>query len=223
MVVEKELIIKKVNEYHNLGDEDLIYKGEGLLEEYLKNNPDDIDMLLRLGAYVLAPPIVNDLKTMDCVYKILNIDKNNVEAVLLYACANLLYCFENYQEALDLLLGLKTDDPEKLSMIEYAKSWSYEYEYKYDQFEQALIKSVQLYPFHVWNCRDLGRLYIKQGRKSEGFELLSKAIGNVKIACNSDHEVDWTDANEYLDEFIRGTHIPDSLYESLKNELLEVS
>lgn len=217
--MDKKELIKKVNE---LDDLDRATEGESLLDEYLIKHPNDIDVLIRLATYVLGPPLSYYPKAIECLEKVFELDNNNIEAHLLFACINRFHGPYYDEEALDGLNKLKTNDPEEQSMIEYAKSWSYDNLEQWDLCEQSLLKSIQLYPYNVWNYRDLGLLYIKQGRKSEGLALLSNAINNVKVIFrqNDGHESDWTSAQRYFDELIRGTHITDSVYECLEEDLL---
>ena len=225
MVAEKELIIKKANEYNNSADRYDVLMGEKLFDDYIAKHPNDIDMLLRLATYLLLWQFGDTPKAMECINRVLELDKNNIEATLLLVCIKFFYICTSEEDRLSLC-NLKTDDPEELSMIEYAKSWTYVNNKKQqDLYQEALEKSVQLYSFHVWNHMHLARFYIKQDRKTEARSLMQKAIKNVKVVFHLDNEQknDWTSTQEYFNKIIRGTHITDVLYESLKNELLEVS
>lgn len=220
--MNKEELIIKTNELY---DQNKASEGELLFDEYLDKHPYDVDVLLRLAVYVLVPPLSYYPKSLECIYKIFSLD-NNVRANLLFACINHFHCPDYDEEILSRLEGLKTDNLEEQSMIEYVKSWSYYRLGMWSLYEHSLIKSIQLYPFNVWNYDDLGKFYIKHGKQKEGLELITKAIKNVREVFLDDYDYskcDYSSIQEYFDELIRGTHITDVLYESLKKELLEVS
>jgi tetratricopeptide (TPR) repeat protein len=241
--MNKKDLIKEVNILSNNDNEE---DAERLLESYLEKNPNDIDMLMRHAVFVLYPPIYNETKSINSLTKILQIDPDNIDAILFLACITH-YDFPDIRDEakiLEMLSSIKTNDTEKLSMIELAKSWMYcsieEDNYiklngnlddfyktpeNYIQYESALKKSIEFYPYHVLNYKHLAHLYNTCNRKRESIELLKTAIKNVATICqkNNCDERDWTSIQEYFDELVKGTPPSDSLYESLGEYLVEYS
>jgi tetratricopeptide (TPR) repeat protein len=231
---QKNLLIKTANKLIDRRNSKDTNKIEKIFESYLEKHPTDIDMWLRMAVFELCSIFSYYPKSLECIKKILKLDQNNFEAILLFACINHFHIPEYDMEVLEKLSRIKTDDLEKLSMIEYVKSWSYirieEDNYKeihgnldgfykspenYKQYEQALKKSINLYPYHVFNYKDLADLYSKFNRivgiKSSvqlSSKLLKTAIKNVKIFYRESdvYERDWTSVHEYFNELIKGTH-----------------
>src|SRR3990167_8712915 len=159
--MNKEGLLKRVNELFSQRDIISVDNAEELLDNYLINNPNDADMWLRLAVIQLYAPLNYYPKAIECIYRVFELNSNNVEAHLLYAYINHFHYPANYEGVAINLSNIKTEDTEKLSMIEYAKSWSYMDNLK-DAclYEKALKKSIQLHPYHAWNYIDLGRFYI---------------------------------------------------------------
>ena len=216
----KKALIKKVN------DMDDMEKGELLFDEYLKKHPNDIEMILRQARYVLAPPLAYLPKALDCIYAVLSIDSNNIEAYLLWACILNFMLGGVDADLFNRLSNLKTDNLDKQSMIEHVKSWYYRDQNMHDLYEITLINSINIYSYNVWNYRDLGRFYMEHGRKDEGQKLIKKAMDNVKNVFPDNYDYsnyDLTDVQSYFDSLIRGTRITYAVSENLDKELLEAS
>jgi tetratricopeptide (TPR) repeat protein len=229
---QKNLLIKTANKLINKSDSKDTNKIEKIFESYLEKHPKEVDMWLRMAVFELCSPFSYYPKSLECINEILKIDPYNFEAILLFACVNHFHIPEYDMEVLEKLSNIKTDDPEKLSMIEYAKSWSYERieedNYKmlhgdldgfykspenYKQYENALKKSIDLYAHHVFNYKKLACLYSRFNRIVEAessvqlsSKLLKTAHKNIKIVYqeNDGHKRDWTSAQEYFDELVKG-------------------
>ena len=239
---KKESLIKEVNKLVKTRNSDDIDKAEMLLENYLKENPKDIEMWIRFCVFELQPPLCDGERGLKYIYKVLEMDPNNFEAVMLMACIDRFLASAN--SVIIKLSQIRTDDPEKLSMIEYAKAWSYERieedNYKaihgnldgfykspenYKQTEEALKKSINLYPCHVYSYKHLARIYNRCNKKASAAKLIKKAIKNVKVIYKEGEGLDgdWTCPQEYFNELVKGTHISESLYKSLGEYLVEYS
>lgn len=241
---QKKIIIEEVNKLIKTRDYISIEKAEVIFNNYLKENPKDIDMWVRFTVLEIQPLLCDYEKILECVNEILKLDQHNFEAIMLFACLNHFFAPDYDMEVLKKLSEIMTSDPEKLSMVEYAKSWSYsrveEDKYRklygnvdgfynrpenYKQYENALKESINLYSHHVLNYQDLAYLYSKTNRKHESVNLLKAAIANVKLVYKKDDvfQEDWTSVQGYFDECVKGIHRSKCLYESLINDLKEYS
>ena len=221
--MSKKDLIKKINE---LDDQGFAEDADSLFDNYLELHPDDIDMLLRQATYLLGPPLGDYLKALDCIDAVLSIDSNNIEACLLWACALNFMLGDVDSDVFNKLSKIETNDPDKQSMIEYVKSWYYRDRNMHELYEKALINSINIYSYNVWNYRDLGRFYMEHGRKDEGQKLIKKAMDNVKNVFPDNYDYsnyDLTDVQSYFDSLIRGTRITYAVSENLDKELLEAS
>lgn len=203
---------------HENGEKEI----EKLLQQILEKDPQNLDALMRLAILYMDMPFVDYPLSVPCLQKVFEIEPDNIKAWLLYAefsdCEGP-QCFT--EEILDKLKSLKSDSPDINSMLKYVISMYYE-ERDAKQQEKYLCESIALYDKHVWNRIKLVRLYIQQNKKNEARVLLEQAIGNVVKIYNASGVHDYTDIEEYFNEFIRGTHIFDFHVEGFKRDLLKL-
>ena len=241
---QKELLIEEVNRLVKTRNGDAIDKAEMLLEDYLKEKPKEVDMWVRLAVFELTSLFSYYPKSLGCINTVLDTEPSNFTAIMLLTCVDRFHAPVSHN-LLDKLSSIKTDDPEKLSMIEYVKSWSYEQieENKYSklngdssegfykspenykQYESALKKSIKHYQHHINNYEFLAHLYAKCNRKKEAVELLKVAIKNANALDkeNSNDKEDESSPQNYLNWLVKGTCIYASTYESLGEYLAEYS
>ncbi len=220
MNTDKKIIISKVNE---LFKQDKIEEPERLLENYINQYPKDLDMLLRFAVFELNYPIYDHIKSIEAIDKILELDSNNIDTLLLLSYIKHFMLGDIDQKMLKKFAQVKTDDLQKLSMLEYVKSWFYDREKNYDMYEKTLLKSISLYSKHVYNNLDLGRFYLKQGNLIEAKKLLLSALNNIELVFpDVDYEYDCTDVNKIFYEFIKGTHTTSFMKGSIIKSLEEL-
>ena len=217
----KDLISKIIELSKDWGIEEL-EKIEFLIEDKLKQDPNNIALWLRLAILELVPPLVDHKKSIDSLNKALAIDKNNAIAMLLLAYVNY-YCVAGVDEELmNTLNSIRTDDNEINSMLKYVASWFYID--KDPRLEELLLQeSINFCKEHVYNYVHLAELYFKQGRNQKAKVLVEKALGNVKkiYSLNDSKEgYDFTDVHKFLNERIKGICLTDSNLKFVK-ELLE--
>lgn len=242
---KKSESIKKIKHLINKEGFNWVDAAEGLFEDYVRKHPKDIDMWIRFAVFELQPPLCDYTKTAELLDQVFKLDPNNFEALLLLAFINHYHApVLDYNYMIEALSSYKTNDFEKLSMLEYAKSWSYqiieEDIYKklhrdldsfysssenYTQYESALKKSIELYPYHVFNFWGLADLYNEIDNKDKAVKLIKKAMENVKVVYKPGEGLDgdWTSPEEYFNENIKGTHISKSIYKFLNDDLKEYS
>lgn len=194
---------------------------ENLIDEYLKDNPCDADMLIKLALTVDTPPLADYIKAIECLKKALKCEPDNVTALLVLAYTEFMNLGEMDEDVFQQLCAVQDLDPEIMSMVEYVKSWHYERNKNFGNYEKSLLKSIELWDKHANNYKYLGLYYIDSGNISEGKKLLRKALENITYVYpmkNSTREI--YDVNEFLDEGIKGIHITQPNLETL-HEYLE--
>lgn len=207
-------LISKIIEL-NKKHEDL--KIKQLLKVYLKNDPNNIDLLLRLGVFVIFPGIADPYEAIDAFELALKIDKNNVIALLGIAYVNN-YCLGGVNEKLFFRINsVDVVNNEELSMLKYVASWFYEIKNDNINQEKLLKESIFLCDSHVYNYVGLAKLYIKRNKKNEGIALAKKALSNIKNVYSENYSSnDPTDYNEFINEGIKGIHITKPNLEFIK-------
>ena len=68
--MNKEGLLKRVNELFSQRDIISVDNAEELLDNYLINNPNDADMWLRLAVIQLYAPLNYYPKAIECIYRV---------------------------------------------------------------------------------------------------------------------------------------------------------
>jgi hypothetical protein len=78
-----------------------------------------------------------------------------------------------------------------------------------DSYEYFLLRSIEAYPFHVYNYVDLADYYFKKGKRKPARELVETALANVQgiYFKNLPVDTDPTDIEEFFNERIKGIHL----------------
>ena len=212
------LLIKKIN---ILIDKNQFDEAEKEIEDLLKVDPYNTDLWLRLAILETIPSLSYYPKAIESLNKILEYDDANFEAILLLICINHYMIGFIEDELIDKIEKIKTNDKEKLSMLEYAKSWYFQRLDK-NKYVESLQKSIELYPYHVFNYEKLAQYYKRNGEFNKANTLIEQALKNVKfIYCEQSNkqEHDDTSIDKYFNEFVKGTHITDIVYNLIKSDL----
>ena len=214
----KTELIKKLNDLiiiHNFDE------AEKIMEELLANEPYNTELWLRYAVLELNSPLTDPIRSIECLNKIFQYDKYNFEAILLLCCIYHFHLGDIDDELISKLDSVKTNDKEKLSMIEYIKSWYYDRKEDNKMYEQVLLKSIELFSGNVLNYKRLAQFYVKNGNIKRSQELIKLALKNITLVYSKDYFHDFTDVNEYFNEFVRGIHSTSNHYESLEEELMQ--
>lgn len=212
-------IVQKLRELSQFLELVDLEEAEMLLENYLELYPQETEAWLRLACLQLCSPISDFYKSIECINSILSYDRNNVDAILLLAFIHQT-CLGGVDEVLfNKLDSLKVEDRNYRSMIEYVKSWRY-WRTEEPPYEELLIKSTQVCDCHVYNHRCLARYYFKRGETEKGKQLIQIALSNVQGIYSQNIEIaDRTSVKELFNEHIKGVHITESNFNSIKEEL----
>ena len=195
-----------------------LIKMEELIEEYLKENPNDVEILITLALTVDTVPLADCEKAVTILKKVLNIDPHNAYALILCAYIEV-HNMAISNDIFERLCTIHNDNPEIMSMIAFVKSWGYKTYKDYDNYEKSLLKSIELCQNYTRNYESLGYFYIKQGKIYEGKELLKKALLNIKHIYDQTDMYEIYDVTEFLNERIKGIHITEPNFEFLEERL----
>lgn len=185
---------------------------ELFLDCYLANNSSDVEMWVKLALTVYRSPLHDDLKAIDCLEKALLTDPKNIKVMLLLIYV-IYHCIYFDEELFKRLCNLQTQDNELMSLIEYTKSWYYQFKENDELYQKTLNNSIELYDQYVWNYIDLGRFYIGKGNLAKGSDLMKKGLNNLKYVYDDSHPYDILDIEEFFNERFRGIHLSKSNYE----------
>lgn len=202
---------------------------ESLIEAYLKDNPFDTEMLIRLALAVYRVPLADNLKAIECLQKVIRLDPENSKALLALTYITLYTIGSVDEDTYKKLCLFKTTDHALLSMIEYAKTLYYfpKAFYQNDQnswllYEESLKKSITYCPNYSNNYFELGDYFIGQGKKEEGKNLIKQGIKNIQHIYKTPRKDDFydiTDIDRFLHEHIDGTYITETNLERIKKSL----
>ena len=213
---KKNDLISKIIELDKKGEREKI---EVLIEERLKEEPNNVDLWLRLAKVELLFPFCDNFKSIACLEEVLKIEKDNPIAILMLAYVTDLNVGTMGKELMNKLCLLKMDFDELNSMFRYMASRFY-WGKNSEKERQLLEESINIYKGHVNNYVRLADLYFLQGRDSEAKELIKQALKNVKKVYSEDlSEYDSTDPNEFIEERIKGVYMTSGDLESIKAKL----
>ncbi|MBY0353290.1 hypothetical protein K2W90_02895 [Candidatus Babeliales bacterium] len=196
-----------------------------ILEENLKNEPNNIDILLKLALLEVDPPEGDEILCAQYIEKILALDEQNVNGLLLLAYFKHYILMEHADENLmQSLTSLQTSCNEVNSMLRYAASWFFFFRGDEEKEIECLRKSINYYQGHVWNYVGLGRSYLLQGKNTEGKELIRRALSNVKVIYSGQGaEYDGTNISHFLDHHFKGICLTQPQLELIQEDLIIAS
>src|SRR3990172_11222304 len=215
-------LLAKISSLSKSNNDDQVYD---IIMEQLKCESNDINLWLALAIVSAAPPFGDDETSIRCINKAFAIDDKCVLALLILAHT---YEFVELRGIDDALLykieNFQADSNELSSMLKYVASWAYCWNRKNNPIkeEQLLKKSIEFCGDHVWNYVQLADLYFKEGRKTEAYLLIDKALGNIKKVYTLENisEYDSTSIDDFINARIKGTHITSENVESIRDLLV---
>ena len=183
-------------------------KIDALLREKIKQEPNNIEWLLRLAIVIQYPPIVDTDKSLELLEQVLKLDSKNVTAILLIAYIHH-YCLAGLDKTIfDRITTFQTNNDEEKAMLAYAASWFYQDQQDPIGEKHWLLESIKHCNKHVWNHRTLARQYVVENQNNEAKKHLQQALHNiVKIYSGNFNDYDETDVNEFINERIKGIYL----------------
>lgn len=195
-----------------------VEKAEEIIEKKLENDKNNTDLWISLAVTELCVPLVDYVKSIECIKRIFDMDKNNITAIILECCINYFHLGGIDKKVFNKLKLININNKEILSVIKYIMSWYYESK-NVNKEKKLLKESIDLCNNYVMNYERLGRIYIIEGDIDKGKELIKKAIDNIQLIYKDDFIYDFTDINEYMDENVKKTHLTLVNKESIENLL----
>jgi tetratricopeptide (TPR) repeat protein len=206
---------------------------EKYLAHFLLKRPHDLEVWLRLGVLMLLPANCNFQKSIYCFKRVLSVQPDHKEAILLLACAMKMAEKPLDEEIINKLFTIRSNQPEEQAMIYFARSWVYEQQQDWLKFEELLVESIQTYPYHVLNHLALSTHYLSLARVREAFALRRRALANIQGIYPVPgqqpikgypliYKYDSTDYKEFMNERIKGIHCTPEAFRQLVKDLHEI-
>ena len=221
--MQKELL-ERIQYLSHIDRKEEVALAAELLEEYLKNHPQDTEAWLRLFMISMSDrlDLEDEMRAVAACKSILSYDAYNVRALLALSYVYCYYPYHKYEDVIvEKLFTVQTDNHEDMSLLEFARARYYEDKNNEVLQEKAVLKSVMYCDCFVFNYEMLGTLYARQGRFEEGMPLLKKALANIQTVVSGPCEdlTDRSDIESLLDEFFRGIVVVDSRRDRIQKKL----
>lgn len=188
---------------------------EKIIESRLEKKPNDIEMWIKLCLTELQFPFEDYLKSLYCIGEILKIDSQNAKAIILEASIkrNAYGFFE--KEVLEKLKRIKVCNNKQKSIVLYFQAQYYHHTQKYLMEKELLKESILHYNEAVYPYMALGYLLFKEKNFLESKKSFENAAQNV-VKIFGEETYDFTDFNNYVDEYITGVSMTAENYSELQ-------
>lgn len=230
--IDKDVVVKKMQTVWKskpILEEKEMEIIEALLVNYLCRYPGEADMWLRLTMLEQKCPWEDPYRMSNYLENALLHEQKNIYAVIILAYIEWLFFGGVNLSTFTALHNLETHNPELLSMIEYVKSFYYDAidfnDTKHKDYEGHLLKSIEHFNKYVHNFQALATYYAKKGDFDKAIAFAEQALENIQVIYSeiaSPEGYDLTDVEEFLDEFIRGTHKPIGGKERIEEFIKEI-
>lgn len=196
-----QMLINKYNK--NPQSSHILEEMDRILHEYLKINPNDMEMWLKRALVLYTVPLADNLKAIECLEHILHYEPTNILALVALA-----YIQDHTtiidDHVLHMLSSITSLNHEEQSMLEHAQAWCF-YHKNNKMYEQLLLKSISSCATHVWNHIHLGTFYLYHNNEHIGKLFIKKGLFNVIRIVDESYLSDPTSISEFIDDYIKGT------------------
>jgi len=195
-------------------------KIELYLENYVKQNPNDIEGYMRMALVVDLWPLKDYAKAIKILESAIQRDQGNIQLILMQA-----YMYDRNLGYLDQALiqkmrDIQVDDLRIQSMIEQVMAWYYrnnDLSARNNNYKQHLEKSIMFDPTTVKPYIDLGNYYLSRKEEQAGKDLIKKGLKNIIRVCWRIRELDdISSLNEFFEINFRGIYVNPDYYASLQ-------
>ena len=191
-----------------------------IVEHYLQENPNDIEIGIRFALFLYAPPLTDLLTSINILRKIIEWDSNNAIALIALAYIKHRYYGGIDDDLLSKLAACQTHNNEIQSMLELAKAWYYREKNDNKNCEALLKQSIELCDTYVYNFKELGKLYIYNDKINEGRLFVKQGLYNVRhIYYDGDcyDHISWklNNTEHFINEYIKGIFLSKYNFKSL--------
>lgn len=189
-----------------------------LLKE-LEQNPNDIEVLMKLAITEFMFPFYDEIKCMDYLCRIIKIAPTHFEALAMKIYCQEHYCCSVDETDLEQLLCVGYNDSQQLAIAYYMKSWIYSplhIKCNTKTEKKYLLKSTELFPYMVYPFKRLGKIFECEGKCESAKDSFRKALSNVMNVLTKEGNC-CTTAQSFIDEYITGISLSDINYNALKS------
>lgn len=230
--MKKNLVLEKLKElirrWNNTDFEcikEILLEIEGLLLSHLKSNPDDVDILIKLALAQYTKPLIDEDAAISNLKKALCLNPNSVEAVLILAYVEY-HTYAIEEDTLAKLERCKADNPQEKGLLCFMQALYYDKHHyfcgKYkNEYGKLLVKSLEFYPESVWPNVYLARFYKEESDFNKAYHYYKLGLDNVKLIFENDHYFVPTDANAFLNQYVKGIHMSKNNYEILQDNVID--
>lgn len=225
LIIEGDLDMDDLQQSLQRADESMdAEEVEKILQKQLKIDNRSIEKWLQLAIIEMEVPFCDYFKSIECTETVLNIDSKNMLAILIECCVNQFYLGGIPDTLFRRLRSIKTDDNEWKSIVKYMMSHYYDNDKSKINKRKALLEeSVLLCDKFVYNLKRLSKIYVLEGNKQEGKNLLKKAISNIKCIYDRNSKFSIISLDEFFNQYVKGTHITNVVVDSLIDELKKIN
>lgn len=204
------LIIDLANRFEV--EEQSILDLEERAEDFLRQNPHDIDVWLRYAIFEFQSPISDYTKSLSILRLALDHNPKHVDLTILYAYIMNGHWYWNKDlkvlDALDALYTQPITDSKVKDIIPYLKAMYYDDldETLCEKFLAESTVNSELVNNYVW----YGTHLIRKGDYDQGKKMIRSALSNIVEVYDVHNTVfDFSDYTEFLRNRIYGTHLGD--------------
>lgn len=196
-------------------NEDLVLEMERVLEEYLKAQPNDEEMLVKLALVEYTSPPGDYEKAIHVLNKVLTLNPLNTKALLIYAEIESIY-WGIQPKTLERLQVMMTEDKQEEALMWYEQALYYRMKEDSENMVKALERSLKAYSGFVFPLTCLARYYKLIGEYEGAQRLYKEALANVKTVGDGEPFIDILNSDRFIDQFIKGIYLSSGTYESIK-------
>lgn len=197
------------------GDYELL---EGTLLKELEQNPNDVGVLMKLALTDFKFPFYDEVKCIEYLSRIIKLSPTYFEALVMKMyCLDHCYCSVDETD-LEQLFCISYNDPQKLAIAYYIKSWIYSplhIKYNAETEKKHLLKSIELFPYMVYPFKRLGKIFEHEEKLETAKDFFRKALSNVRTVLTKEDNCCIT-PQSFIDEYITGISLSYVIADELK-------
>lgn len=159
---------------------------ESIIKQKLDKTPCDVELWIKLCLTELQFPLEDYVSALKCIAKIYAIACDNIDALIL-----------------------------ETAIIYYLQSLYHRGKNDTEHEKAALEKSINLCGDFVYPYIALSHILLAESSVQKGSELIATATRNVQKVFQAGEELDFTDIDFYISEFITGTTLSQSNFEHI--------
>ena len=188
---------------------------ESIIKQKLDKTPCDVELWIKLCLTELQFPLEDYVSALKCIAKIYAIACDNIDALILETAIKWHNTGYIDIELFDRLCNAGCKDNQKTAIIYYLQSLYHRSKNDTEHEKAALEKSINLCGDFVYPYIALSHILLAESNVQKGSELIATATRNVQKVFQAGEELDFTDIDFYISEFITGTTLSQSNFEHI--------